>query len=43
MILHSYIVSLTTAIVASLEMASVKTLSVITAGTKRNISTKAAA
>jgi len=43
MLLHSYIVSLTTEIVSSLEMASVKTLSVITAGTKRNMSTKAAA
>jgi biopolymer transport protein ExbB len=43
MILHSYIVSLTTAIVASLEMASVKTLSIITAATKRNVSVKAAA
>jgi biopolymer transport protein ExbB len=42
MLLHSYIVSLTSSIIASLEMASVKTLSVITAVAKRNI-TRAAA
>lgn len=42
MILHSYIISLTASIVASLEMASVKTLSVITSASKRNI-TRAAA
>jgi biopolymer transport protein ExbB len=42
MILHSYIISMTSSIVASLEMASVKTLSVITAATKRSI-TRAAA
>lgn len=43
MVLHSFIVSMTAEIVASLEMASVKTLSVITAATKRNINTRAAA
>lgn len=43
MILHAFVVSMTSAVIASLEMASVKTLTAITASTKRNIGNKAAA
>lgn len=43
MILHSYIVSLTAVVVDSLEMASIKTINIITAATKRNYTERAAA
>lgn len=43
MILHSYIISMTAGVVASLEMASVKTINIITASTKRIGSAKVAA
>jgi biopolymer transport protein ExbB len=43
MILHSYLVAITGSVIDSLEMASVKTLNLITATAKRNNSDKAAA
>lgn len=43
MILHSYIISMTAGVVGSLEMASVKTINIITASTKRVGGQKAAA
>jgi len=43
MILHSYIVSMTAGVVASLEMASVKTINIITSSTKRIGNAKVAA
>jgi biopolymer transport protein ExbB len=43
MIFHSYIVAVTGSVIDSLEMASVKTLNLITATAKRNNSDKAAA
>lgn len=43
MILHSYIISMTAGVISSLEMASVKTLNIITASSKRVGGQKAAA
>jgi hypothetical protein len=43
MIAHSYIVAMAGSVVDSLEMASIKTINLITASTKRNNTGKAAA